>query len=199
LDAPATPIIYRSHLQSPENRMTIAVSAAGDPSALLPSMRREVHALDPTLPVYEAETMRQRVARTPAVYMRRYLLLLLGGFALVATLLAAFGLYGVIAYTVARRAREMGIRAALGATRLSLFALVLRRGLTLGAIGLATGLATSIALGRVLGSLLYGVRTTDLVTLGAVAALLGVVITLATLVPAGRAANLAPAEVLRAD
>ena len=199
LDAPAPPIIYRSHLQAPENRMTVVVRAAGDPSALLTAMRREMRTLDPLLPVYEVGTMAERVASAPAVYLRRYLLALLGGFALVATLLAAFGLYGVIAYAVARRAREMGIRAALGATPRSIVMLVLRQGATLAAFGFAAGLAASGALGRVLGTLLYGVRATDQLTYGAVAALLAGVTLLASLVPARRAARVDPAEVLRAE
>jgi putative ABC transport system permease protein len=205
LDAPAPPIIYRSHLQAAENRMTLVLRARGsrdsgsDPSALLAAMRREIRALDPQLPVYQAGTMAQQVASTPAVYLRRYLLLLLGGFALVATLLAAVGVYGVIAYSVARRTHELGIRAALGAPGRAIVMLVLEQGAALAAMGLAAGLAASGALARVLGTLLYGVRATDQLTYGAAAALLAGVTLLATLIPARRAARVDPAEVLRAE
>jgi predicted permease len=199
LDTPAPPILYRSHLQAPENRMTVVLRATGDPSALVAAARRAARELDPLLPVYQTATMAEQVASTPAVYVRRYLLLLLGGFALVATLLAAVGVYGVIAYTAARRTREMGIRTALGATPRSIVALVMRQGAALAAIGIAAGLAASVVLARVLGTLLYDVPATDRLTYGATAALLAGVTLLASLVPARRAARVDPATALRAE
>jgi predicted permease len=199
LDAPAPPTIYFSHLQAAENRMTVVVRTAGGPSPLLAAMRREAHAVDPLLPVYQAGTMAEYVASTPALYLRRYLLTVLGGFAGAALLLAAVGLYGVIAYAVARRTRELGVRVALGATRRSILALVLRQGAALTAAGIAAGFVAAAALGRVLATLLYGVRATDPLTYGAVAALLAAATAIATLAPARRATRVNPTEALRAD
>lgn len=199
LDAPATPLVYVSHLQAPENRMTVVARAAGDPAGLLAAMRRAVGALDPSLPVYQAGTMAEQVAGTPAVYVRRYMLLLLGGFAVVATLLAAVGLYGVTAYQVARRTRELAIRAALGATRRAVIALVLRQGTALAAVGIVLGLAAAAILGRGLRSLLFGVQPADLLTYGAVTTLLAAVTLLASLIPARRAARMNPTDALRPD
>jgi putative ABC transport system permease protein len=204
LDAPAPPIIYRSHLQAAENRMTVVISPRGSGgrpavATLIAAMKREAGELDPLLPPYQVGTMADMVASTPAVYLRRYLLMLLAGFAAAATLLAAVGVYGVIAYAAARRTREMGIRSALGATPRSLLALVLRQGAVLAAIGIALGLIASAALSRVLASLLYGVRPTDHPTYAATAALLATVATLASLVPARRAARVDPANLLRAE
>jgi ABC-type antimicrobial peptide transport system permease subunit len=185
--------------------MTVVVgtrgNAAGAPDidALVVALQREVRELDPLLPAYQVGTMADQVASTPAVYLRRYFLMLLGGFACLATLLAAVGVYGVIAYAAARRMREMGVRAALGATPRSLLALVLRQGAALAAIGIVLGLATSGALARVLASLLYGVRPTDHLTYAATAALLTAIALLASLVPAWRAARVNPTDLLRAE
>jgi predicted permease len=199
LDAPPTPTIYRPHLQSAEDRMTVVARTMGDPGALLSAMGEQVHALDPLLPVYQSGTMAEQVASTPAVYLRRYLLLLFGGFALVATLLAAVGLYGVTAYQVAQRTRELGIRAALGASQRDVVMLVLRQGATLAVAGISAGLVVALALGRGLGALLYGVQSTDLATYVVVAASLAAVALAASLVPARRAAGVSPTEALRAD
>jgi predicted permease len=199
IDAPATPIIYRSHLQAAENRMTLVLRSDADRSALFAAVPRIVHELDPLLPVYQAGTMAEQVASTPAVYLRRYLLMLLGGFAVIATVLAAVGVYGVIAYAAARRARELGIRAALGATQRMLLGLILRQGARLAAIGIAVGLIVSGAFARVLETLLYGVRAIDPLTFGAAAALLAAVALVASLVPAQRAARVSPAEALRSE
>jgi predicted permease len=199
LDAAPTPIAYVSHLQAPENRMTLVARAAGDRAALLAAMRRAAGALDPSLPVYQVGTMAEQVAGTPAVYVRRYVLLLLSGFAVAATLLAAVGLYGVTADQVARRTRELGIRAALGATRRAVVALVVRQGSALAAAGIVIGLVSAAALARGLRAFLYGVEPADLLTYAAGTTLLAAVTLLATLLPARRAAHVNPADALRRD
>ncbi|AHG92444.1 permease (plasmid) [Gemmatirosa kalamazoonensis] len=199
LDAAAPAIVYRSHLQAPENRMTVVLRASADPAALVAAMRRAAREVDPTLPVYGAATMATQVASTPAVYVRRSLLVLLGGFALAATTLAAVGVYGVVAYAAARRTREMGIRAALGATAREIATLVLRQGAALAATGIVAGLVVAAVLARALATLLYGVRASDVMTFAGAAALLAAVTLVASLAPARRAARVHPAECLRAD
>jgi len=128
---------------------------------------------------------------------RRLSALLLGGFAVLALVMACLGLYGVMAYAVAQRTRELGVRLALGAARGSVLGLVLRQGLTLVGVGGAVGLVGALALSRVLQSQLYEVRAADPVTLVGVVLLLGTVAFVATLVPARRATRVDPAVALR--
>jgi predicted lysophospholipase L1 biosynthesis ABC-type transport system permease subunit len=204
LDAEAPPTIYYSHLQAAENRMTVVVrtgsSAAGGwtPANLAAVVRREVHALDPSVPVYQVRTMEEQVARSPAVLTRRLPLRLVRGFAAVALALAVVGIYGLLAYTVSLRTNELGIRIALGAQRRNIVSLVVRDGATPAAAGLVVGLVTSLWATRLLGSLLYGVGTTDPPTYLAVAALLGGIALGASYFPARRASRVDPMVALRA-
>src|SRR5581483_1085162 len=141
--------------------------------------------LDPTQPVANVRPLTEIVARS--LGDRRLTAMLLGLFALVALALAAIGLYGVIAFAVAQRTREFGIRVALGATKLDVLRLVLRRGLLLATIGVVCGLAGSIGLTRFLGTYLYDIKATDPVTLAGVSLLLLSVALLASCLPARRA------------
>jgi ABC-type antimicrobial peptide transport system permease subunit len=143
------------------------------------------------------ETMRQVLARS--LRNQQFLLALLGGFALTATLLAALGIYGVMSYSVSQRTREIGIRMAVGAQRWTVLALVLRQGMLLTMVGTVLGLLAAVATTRVLTSVLYGVSPTDLPTFIVIVLLLGVVAFVACWLPARRAARVNPIEALRSE
>jgi predicted permease len=175
----------------------IVMRVAGNPMALLPAVRRELKALDATLPVVEPHTMKEVQALT--LLDRRLPMQLMVAFALLALTLAAVGVYGVMAYSVAARTREIGVRVALGAQPRTVFGMIVRQGLGACAVGLAIGLAGATALGGVLSRLLYGVRATDGLTfVGAAAALLAVTL-VACVVPARRAVRIDPQEALRSE
>jgi putative ABC transport system permease protein len=170
-------------------------SAAADTGTLARAVRGAAGALDPDQPVYRVRTMDEVLAATLAT--RSFQMFLLGSFAALAACLAAIGLYGVLAYQVQARTREIGIRTALGATNGQVFAAVLRDALKLIAIGLAAGLAGAFALTRVLTKMLFGVEPTDPATFALVSVLLLVVSLVAAYVPARRAARVDPLVALR--
>ena len=159
------------------------------------SVRRVVHEQDADLFVGNLQPMESLIGKVLA--QPRFNMLLLGIFAGVAMLLAAIGIYGVIAYSVAQRTREIGIRMALGAQRGAMLAMVLRQSLAVVAIGLAIGLLAAFAATRLLASLLYGVGANDLFTYGAVVLLLGAAALLASYIPARRAMRVDPMVALR--
>jgi putative ABC transport system permease protein len=199
LDEDAPPTIYYSHLQGPANRMSLAIRSAVEPSALIATVRRAVSAVDPTLPIYGIRTMQEQVTASPAVYARRYPLVLLGAFAAASLILAIVGIAGVISYSVAQRTREIGVRVALGAERRTIVAMVLKQGGTLAIPGVVLGILIAFVAARWLGSVLYGVSAGDPLTYAGIAALIIFVALAASYVPARRAAGLDPAQVLRAD
>ncbi len=163
--------MYVTHSDRPWPNMTLLVRAASsDPTALVPSVRREVAAIDPTLPLANVKTIDQYVAAS--VGPHRFRMRLVGAFAAAALLLAALGVYGVSAYSAARRRHEIGVRMAVGADAEDVLRLVLWDGLQLVCLGLAVGLAGAVAGARVLDALLYGVSPLDPVVLGSVVALL---------------------------
>jgi putative ABC transport system permease protein len=171
------------------------VRADGDVAAALAGVTAEMRALDPDLVFITTETMRQTIAvKLLPVRLGAALLLVFGVMALV---LAAAGLYGVIAYSVSRRTREIGLRMALGARRAGVLGLVMRQGLGLAAVGIGVGLAGAAAAGGVLSSLLYGIGAIDPPAFAVAAGLLVAVAALATWVPARRAARVDPIVALR--
>jgi predicted permease len=184
-------------LYEERNPMSITVYArtAATPDAALGAAQRVVHDIDANVPVYNPRTLALQVDRS--LLVERLTATLSSAFGVLATLLAVIGLYGVMAFTVSRRTREIGVRMALGATRGNVVWLVMREVIALVAWGLGLGLAASWGAGRLAGTLLYGVAAADPVTLVSAAALLGVVALAAGSVPAWRATYVNPVRALR--
>jgi len=176
---------------------TIALRTSGETSAVVSAVRAQLRALDSTAPLYDISTMAERAAKVTARY--RNSSVMMGAFAALALVLAAIGTYGVIAYSVATRTREIGIRVALGATPRDVFGLVLGGGVKLTAAGLALGLAGAFAGSRVLTSMLYGVAPHDPATFGGIAVLMSAVALVASYVPARRAMRVDPVVALKTD
>ena len=191
------PTAYVSAHQDHWGSAAVVIRTAGDPMALLPLVRREIKALDPALPVAEPSTL--RAVQADGLADRRLPMQLMTAFALLALVLAAVGVYGVMAYSVAARTREIGVRVALGAQPRTVFGMVVRQGLSAAVAGLAIGLLGAVALGRLLTGLLYGVHPTDTVTLVTVGVVLLAVTLTACLVPARRALRVDPLEALRSE
>jgi len=197
LDLTAPPEIYLPYPQQPVDSLTIAMRTADDPLAAAPMARAAIASLDPELPLSDVRTMESLVGRSIAE--RRFTMLLLASFAAVAVLLAAIGVYGVLAYLVTRRTQEIGVRLAMGATPADVVQLFLREGAVLAGIGLAAGLAGALAAGRALGSLVFGVTTTDPATFAGVAIAMALTALAASYIPARRAARVDPMDALRTD
>jgi predicted permease len=195
LVADPEPEIYIPHAQMGGGYMEVVVRSVPGIKGLLPAIRQELRALDSNLPLTGIRTMEATIDR--AIGPTRFYLMLLVVFASVALTLAAIGLYGVIAYLVTRRTREIGIRIALGAKRSDVLRLVLRQGVRPAAGGVVLGLGGAYAGSRVLQSLLYNVEPGDLTTAIAATALLFGVVMAAMAIPAGRASRIPPVEALR--
>ncbi len=196
-DDPLRLDLYFPSLQGGLPRTTLFLRTAGDPGALSESVRREVHALDPNLPVFDVRTMEERAAR--AYSPERFAATLLGLLAGIALVLASVGLYGLMAEIVARQRREIGVRMALGARPFDIQRRFLARGLALAGIGLAAGLAGAVALSRLLARLLFEVEPVDLATYVSVSALLFTVAAAASWLPARRAMRVDPIATLRSE
>jgi putative ABC transport system permease protein len=182
--------IYVPHPQEPWSFMTLVVRTAGDPASLAPAVRREVLAVDKEQPLFNVQTMEEAVSKTMAT--RRVSVIVFSFFAGTALLLAAIGIYGVMAYSVSQRTQEIGIRMALGAQTGDVLRMVVRQGMTLTLIGVVAGLGGALALTRILANLLFGVGATDPATFTAISLLLTFVALLACYLPARRAAKLNP-------
>jgi predicted permease len=177
--------------------LALVVRASGDPLALIAPVRREVRGLDADVPLSDVRTLEDVVATTMAT--PRFAGGVLGTFALVALVLAAVGVYGVLSYVVSRRTQEIGVRMALGAEAGMVRRMVLAQGLAWGAAGAGAGLALALLGGRLLRSVVYGVSPTDPLTLGAVLATLLAVAVVAAALPAHRATRVDPMTCLKAE
>ncbi|HUQ80201.1 MAG TPA: ABC transporter permease [Gemmatimonadaceae bacterium] len=197
LGAPLQAQMYVPYTQYPYRTMTLMVATNGDPAALAGPVRAKVRDLAPGVPLYGVETMQAIYSRS--VWQQRLYGTLFSSFAVIALLLAAAGVYSVIAYSVTQRLHEIGVRMALGARRLDVFRLVVHGGARLALIGVAIGTAGAFATTRVLGKLLYGVSPTDPVVFGGMALLLLGTALLASYLPARRAASLDPVNALKND
>jgi len=196
LETPPRPTIYVNYRQRPQNtaQFSIVIRSAGDPASVITSARKIIHDLDPDVPPSTNTFATIFAASTNA---RRFNLVLIGIFAGTALLLAIAGIYGVLAYSVARRTREIGVRMALGASANKVMRLVLRQAMITAAVGIVFGLVGSFILTRFLQSMLYEVGSTDPLTFTAVAILLLAVALLASYLPARRATKVDPIVALR--
>ncbi|MDB4908839.1 MAG: permease [Gemmatimonadetes bacterium] len=197
LDAPVAPMIYLAQDQFPSSYFSVIVHGTAAPALVIPSARAALASVDPSVPLFAALTMEQIVASSVA--RPRFITTLLGIFAVLAAALAAIGLYGVIAYAVGERTREIGIRVALGARQADVLKLVLAGGLVLTATGLGLGLLGSLASSRLLAGFLFGVKPLDVTAFALTALIVVAASLLATWLPALRAARLDPVEALRAE
>jgi ABC-type antimicrobial peptide transport system permease subunit len=189
------PMVYMSFFQNSDNETIVQIRTRGYPADLAPAVERTIHEIDQQLPVFDVRSMREttQIARIFAVMQSTFA----GIFALLALILAATGIYGVVAYRTRLRTHEIGVRMALGASRANVLRLVLFQGIWLTLMGLALGLALAFGLTRFIAGLLYGVGADDPMTVVGVMALLGVISLLACYLPAHRAMGADPVASIR--
>jgi putative ABC transport system permease protein len=187
--------MYPAMAQAPGSAGVLLVKTAGDPRAVLPAVREAIWSVDPDLAPFDVETMGE--ALDASLAQERFVTILISAFAGLALVLALIGVYGVIAYSVAQRGREIGIRLALGASGKRVVVSVVGEGMRLAIVGGAIGLALAVAATRFLRSQLYGVSATDPITLGSGLAILLGIAALGSAIPALRASGMTPGDVLR--
>ena len=189
------PYIYLPFDQQYRTRMTLVVRATGNPATILPAVRAEVQRLNKNVPLYNVKTLTEHLG--VALARERMIATLVGMFGLLALLLAAVGIYGLMAHSVSERVREIGIRMALGAQKRDILMLVLSHSLLLSGVGLVAGVASTLIFTRLISGLLYEVSPTDSVSFVTAALTLTGVMLLASYIPARRAANVDPMVALR--
>jgi predicted permease len=199
LDQPMRPAMYRPFAQDPDTSFFLLLRSSRTEESILSAMTATIHRIDPGIAISEAGSMTERVDESPAAYLHRSSAWLVGGFAALALLLGSIGLYGVLAYSVSQRTREIGVRVALGAQRSSIYQLVLKEAGWLIATGILAGLVCSVPAGMLMRSLLFGVQSWDVQILALVAAVLTAAAMLASYLPARRAASVNPVDTLRAE
>ena len=199
LDVETWPAEYFPLNQTRDHSFSLVVRTRQDPATVLTLLVSTLHEIDPNLGVSQEATMSANIDATQAALLHRFSAWLVGGFAAIALVLGVVGLYGVIAYSVSQRTREIGVRMALGAQRSSVYKLVMREAGWLTAAGLAIGMVFSIGASISIRKLLFGVQAWDAITLVCVAAALGLASVAASFLPAHRAASVNPVEALRAE
>jgi putative ABC transport system permease protein len=197
LDREPRAAVYFSATQLPQNTMTVLVRTSGEPSVIVPAIARAAQGIDPAQPVYQVRRLHDWLEESAA--QPRFTTTLSGLFAVVAVLLAAVGIYGVLSYSVAQRTKEIGVRMAIGAERAQIRRLVLGNGMACALTGIALGLLSAFALSRVLGTLLFEVGARDPITYGSVGLMLALVAMAACYIPAARATRVDPVIALRAE
>ncbi len=197
LDAEIWPAIYYPFPQSPDTEFRVVVRTAQSEASVLPALVAAIREVDPGIGTMNEITMASKINESPSAYLHRSAAWLVGGFASVALLLGVIGLYGVIAYSVGRRTREIGVRMALGAQRGAVYQLIMREAAWLAGMGIGAGLLCAIGAAMLIRGLLFGVRSWDASTLAAVAFVLAVFALLASYIPARRAAQVDPMVALR--
>ncbi|MFP5235963.1 MAG: FtsX-like permease family protein [Acidobacteriota bacterium] len=185
--------------QSPGGYFDLILRTRQDPGAILPELPAMIHQVDPSVSLDWLRTMRELIDDSQTAYIHRSAAYLVGCFALLALVLGIIGLYGVIAYSVSQRTREIGVRMALGAQRGTVYRMVMRQAGWLTAIGVGLGLACSVGSSLLMRKLLFGVAAWDAPTLAAVALVLAVAALAASFLPARRAASINPTEALRTE
>jgi macrolide transport system ATP-binding/permease protein len=199
LDSEIWPAEYDPLNQNADTYVSVVVRTSQDEKAILPTLTAAIHQIDPGIGVFGQATMNQRINDSQTAYMHRSSAWLVGGFAAMALLLGVVGLYGVIAYSVSQRTREIGVRMALGAQKSSVYGMILKEAGWLTGVGIFAGLVCSVAVATLMQKVLFGIRSWDMPTLVAVAVLLGASALLASYFPARRAASVNPVEALRAE
>jgi macrolide transport system ATP-binding/permease protein len=199
LDSVDQPAIYVPFNQSPANRFVVVVRTSQPEAALLPTLTAAIRRIDPRIVAADGTSMSDRINRSQSAYMHRSSAWLVGAFAAVALLLSVVGLYGVVAYSVSRRTREIGVRMALGAQPGVVYRLILKESARLIAAGASSGLVCAVAAATLLRGMLFGVSPADPQTLATVAVVLGGAALLASYIPARRAATVNPVDALRAE
>jgi predicted permease len=197
LDSEVMPAEYLPFNQGPDPYFAIVVRTSQSAPSVLPALDAAVHQIDPDLGTMGETTMVERINDSATAYLHRSTAWLIGGFAALALLLGVVGLYGVIAYSVGQRTREIGVRMALGAQRSSVYRLILNEAGWLIAVGIAAGLICSVVAATLMRKLLFGTQAWDVPTLAAVAAVLAASALLASYIPARRATKVDPMVALR--
>ena len=197
LDQRTTPVLYSPSLQSNDTDLTLVIRSAMDPQGLTSKVRAEVANLDPSVVVNSAVTVKKIIGDSPSVFVRRFPALLISVFAVLAVLLSAIGLYGVLSYLVTLRTREIGVRMALGARPADILRLLMNEGFRLVGLGITAGLLVTSGAVHLLTGLLFGVKPSDPSVLISVAGLIAVVALMACAVPARRATKVDPMIALR--
>ena len=194
------PLIFYPLAQHFQQGVTIVVRTGMDPLEITASVKQAVAQVDPDMPVYNIRSLDQQIVSSPlGMFPMRMGTIIACGQGLIALFLATLGLYGLISHSVTQRTHEIGIRIALGAKPGNVLSILIWQGLRLVLIGLVLGLVAAFAVTRLLSSVLYGVKATDLLTFGGVTLLLACVAALASYIPARRAASIEPMQALRAE
>ncbi len=199
LDAGPRGATYTPFYQTPNTGFVVLARTAGDDRSLLPSLKSAIASVDHGMAIYNPLTMDEKIHDAPATYLHRSSAWLVGGFAFIALLLGVVGLYGVVAYSVGQRKREIGVRMALGAQRSTVYRLILSESGRLIVAGVSIGLVSAIVAASLMHKLLFGVKAWDATTLVGVGLILAAASLLASFLPARRAASMNPTEALRAE